>query len=115
MSTAQNTQKQKKKSGLRRSKRGDLIFYIAMLAFPVAQFAVFYIGVNGESFLLAFQQIDIENNAITWTFRNISEAFKLMTTNAEILSMAGMSLLSYALIIFIETTIKDCPVTARLD
>lgn len=103
MSTAQKTQQTKKKGGLRRSKHGDLIFYIVMLAFPVAQFAVFYIGVNAESFLLAFQKIDIDNNATTWTFQNIIDAFKLMTTNTEILTMAGMSLYSYALILFIGT------------
>ena len=74
-----------------------------MLAFPVAQFAVFYIGVNAESFLLAFQKIDIESDTVTWTFRNIAEAFKMMTTNTDILSMAGMSLLSYALILLIGT------------
>lgn len=103
MSTAQKTQKTKNKGGLRKSKRGDLIFYIVMLAFPVAQFAVFYIGVNGESFLLSFQNIDIESDTVTWTFRNIADAFKMMTTNTDILSMAGMSLLSYALILFIGT------------
>lgn len=92
----------KKKGGLRKSRRKDLIFYILMLAFPVLQFAVFYIGVNGESLLLAFQKIDIDSNAVTWTFQNISDAFKMMFTK-DILSMAGMSLLSYALILFIRT------------
>ncbi|MDE6398208.1 MAG: hypothetical protein K2L51_02705, partial [Clostridiales bacterium] len=76
-----------------------MIFYILMMAFPVVQFAVFYIGVNGGSFLLSFQNIDITTNTTTWTFQNISNVFKLMTRDAEILSMAGMSLLSYALIL----------------
>ena len=86
-----------------KGKHKDLIFYILMMAFPVVQFAVFYIGVNGGSFLLSFQNIDITTNTTTWTFRNISNVFKMMTRDAEILSMAGMSLLSYALILFIGT------------
>ncbi|MCI8459745.1 MAG: sugar ABC transporter permease [Clostridia bacterium] len=80
-----------------------MIFYILMMAFPVVQFAVFYIGVNGGSFLLSFQNIDITTNTTTWTFQNLSNVFKMMTRDAEILSMAGMSLLSYALILFIGT------------
>ncbi len=86
-----------------KGKHKDLIFYILMMAFPVVQFAVFYIGVNGGSFLLSFQNIDITTNTTIWTFQNISNVFKMMTRDAEILSMAGMSLLSYALILFIGT------------
>ena len=91
------------KDGVLKGKHKDMIFYILMMAFPVAQFAVFYIGVNGGSFLLSFQNIDITTNTTTWTFQNISNVFKMMTHDAEILSMAGMSLLSYALILFIGT------------
>lgn len=35
-----------------------LVFYIALMAFPVLQFCVFYIGVNLQSVLLAFQKYD---------------------------------------------------------
>lgn len=86
-----------------KGKHKDMIFYILMMAFPVVQFAVFYIGVNGGSFLLSFQNIDITTNTTIWTFQNISNVCKMMTRDAEILSMAGMSLLSYALILFIGT------------
>ena len=86
-----------------KGKHKDMIFYILMMAFPVVQFAVFYIGVNGGSFLLSFQNIDITTNTRAWTFQNISNVFKMMTRDAEILSMAGMSLLSYALILCIGT------------
>lgn len=86
-----------------KGKHKDMIFYILMMAFPVVQFAVFYIGVNGGSLLLSFQNIDITTNTRAWTFQNISNVFKMMTRDAEILSMAGMSLLSYALILCIGT------------
>lgn len=91
------------KERIMKGKHKDMIFYILMMAFPVVQFAVFYIGVNGGSFLLSFQNIDITTNTTTWTFQNLSNVFKMMTRDAEILSMAGMSLLSYALILFIGT------------
>lgn len=42
--------------------REDLIFYIAILAFPLLQFAIFYIGVNANSFVLAFQKYSSNGN-----------------------------------------------------
>lgn len=38
--------------------KGSLLFYICFLVWPILQFAVFYIGVNFNSFLLAFKKID---------------------------------------------------------
>ena len=38
-----------------------LIFYIVCFALPVLQFLVFYIGVNFQSILLAFQKYDGKN------------------------------------------------------
>lgn len=37
------------------SHRGDLVFHCLLLAWPVLQFCVFYIGVNVNSFVLAFE------------------------------------------------------------
>lgn len=45
------------KSKLARSK---IIFYACIVAIPILQFAIFYIGVNVNSFLLAFQTWDGE-------------------------------------------------------
>lgn len=44
----------------KRKKKFDkkLIFYIGLMIFPLAQFAVFYIGVNFQSILMAFQEYD---------------------------------------------------------
>ncbi len=39
-------------------RKKDLIFYVVMLALPLLQFSVFYIGVNFNSFLLMFQKFD---------------------------------------------------------
>ena len=43
-----------------------LIFYCLMFAFPVAQFCVFYIGVNFNSIILAFKDYDPITGVYTW-------------------------------------------------
>ena len=43
---------------MRTKKRNDLIFYVAMLAFPLLQFAIFYIAVNANSLIMAFERYD---------------------------------------------------------
>lgn len=44
----------------------QLRFHILMLIFPVAQFVVFYIGVNLNSFLLAFQNYNNATSEFEW-------------------------------------------------
>lgn len=89
----------KKMSG----KRKDLIFYILMMAFPVIQFCVFYIGVNGSAILMTFQNIDITNNTTVWTFDTLARTFKLMTSDKGLLSVAGVSVVSYLILLCIGT------------
>lgn len=78
-------------------KRSELGFYILLMAFPVIQFCVFYIGVNTKSILMAFQKIDIVNGTTQWTFDNIREAFRMMTSTPQMLSILSVSVLSYLL------------------
>lgn len=67
----------------------DWLFYVAMLLWPLAQFAVFYIGVNANSFLLAFENIDAETGAVTFVgFDNFVKLFN---------DIANESLFSYAI------------------
>lgn len=49
-----------------KAKNRQLRFYILMLIFPLAQFAVFYIGVNFNSFLLAFKNYDVSTSTFLW-------------------------------------------------
>ena len=53
----------KKKSSMMTKKRSKLIFYCLGLALPLLQFAVFYIYINFNSFLLAFQKYDYDKQA----------------------------------------------------
>ena len=57
-------------------KKKDLLFYILLLAWPITQFCIFYIGVNFNSVLMAFQDYDIATgkSTIVW-FENFRELF----------------------------------------
>lgn len=78
-------------------KRRDLWFYILLMAFPVIQFCVFYIGVNARSILMAFQRIDMLGGKTQWTLDNIKEAYRMMTTTPQMLSILMVSIVSYLL------------------
>ena len=51
----------------------DLLFYVALMAFPILQFSVFYLGVNANSLLLAFKNYDIYQGIYSWVgFQNFA-------------------------------------------
>lgn len=74
-----NTGNKKKKSGgaTRSRKRSAMRFYIIMMALPILQFCVMWIGVNFNSILLAFKSYDLDNNFV-WTFDNFRQVFGAM-------------------------------------
>ena len=55
-------------------RKKDLIFYVVMLALPMLQFAIFYLGVNFNSILMAFQKFD--DSAKEFVFLDFSNIFK---------------------------------------
>lgn len=88
----------------------DVIFYVVMLAFPIAQFCLFYIGVNGRSFLYAFQNIEIVQEGgilsrhVTYSIQPLIDAFEDLTTS-ESLQMLLVSIVSFLLTYFIGTSL----------
>ena len=68
------------------------------MAFPLVQFLVFYIGVNFNSILMAFQRIDIQKDTVEWTVSNIQNAFQMMTGSPELLSVLSVSVVSYVIL-----------------
>lgn len=78
----------------------DLLFYIVMLAFPILQFCLFYIGVNGKSLFYSFQKITVDGT--TWTTDTLVQAWDKITSPAQ-LSYIGRSFLAYLLTYFIGT------------
>ena len=87
----------KKRKGLQ-NNRNDLIFYCIIMAWPVLQFAVFYIGVNFNSILIAFQDIDIVTNSYSWTAKHFVNGFEKMLSPTQ-LTMAKNSILAYLITI----------------
>ena len=74
----------RKKSIFRGRKRNDLIFYCILLAFPIAQFCVFYIGVNFNSILLAFKTWDTDTATFVFNgFDTFKLAFRNLATVAN--------------------------------
>ncbi len=62
-----------------------LVFYIALMALPVLQFCVFYIGVNFQSLLLAFQKYDTLNSEFFVEWDNLWQNFKQIFKDIDIL------------------------------
>lgn len=79
-------------------KDKNFLFYSLLMAFPVAQFLVFYIGVNFNSILMAFQRINIQKDTVEWTTSNIQNAFEMMTASSELLSVMSVSILAYVIL-----------------
>ncbi len=53
---------EKKKGGFKQKRRQELTFYWLILAIPLLQFCIMYIGVNFNSFLLAFKSYKVSTS-----------------------------------------------------
>lgn len=96
-----------KKAGLLQKKKKDMIFCILLVALPMIQFAIFYIGVNINSFVLAFKKITISSAGVsttTWVgFDNFRQFLSDIFSEGGILRYAALnSLIHYAVSIFIS-------------
>ena len=92
---------ERKKSAHARANK-KLIFYCAFMAYPVLQFAIFYLFVNFNSVLLAFKNIDVYNyNKFTWTFENFTRWFKDPTMFDQMIHAAGISLKVYLITLIV--------------
>ena len=74
-------------------RKKDLIFYVVMLSIPMLQFAIFYLGVNFNSLLMAFQRYD--DMAKKFIFLDFSNLFKNFADVIE--SLGTEPVFSYAL------------------
>lgn len=55
--------------------KGDKVFYGVMMAWPLLQFVIFYLVVNFNSIILAFEDINVATNITSFTLKNFSTAF----------------------------------------
>ena len=85
----------RKKGGLHRT-RNQRIFFWCIIALPLAQFCIFYIGVNFNSILLAFKDYSYEDGSFQWVgFENFSEVFYDFKTLLYMRASVKNSLLLY--------------------
>lgn len=92
-----NEQPKNKKKGM--NKKADLIFYICMIAYPVIQFCIFYVGVNFNSIILTFQKFDPKSGELVgWTlWDNLGGALRKMSGEKDLFPLLMNSLKVYGL------------------
>lgn len=64
-------------------RRKDLVFYVCLMAIPVIQFCIMWIGVNINNILLAFKEYDAQMN-YTWTLNNFKTVIENLRTDQEV-------------------------------
>lgn len=92
--------KRKKKKSLEAGKRAALIFYIGILALPILQLCIFYVGINVNTVKLAFQKYDYSSGQYVFNafnnFRDFIESLSELTVleyavrNSAILYLVGL-------------------------
>lgn len=97
----------KLKELLGRKKARRLLFYILMMAFPVAQFMVFYVALNFRSILLAFQSVvNVEGTyRSSFSLTNFQTIFYEIfhyPQNAQFLKLLKNSLIAFGLEILVK-------------
>ncbi len=87
------------KTKKKKLKRGDLIFYSLLIAWPVIQFLIFYVGVNLNSLALSFQRYDVNTSTYHFAWDDLLVNFKKVFSNfsdyAMFSSMAVNSLIAW--------------------
>lgn len=76
----------KRKHRLTANKRRELLTYICFLAWPTIQFLIFYVVVNANSILLAFQEYDTTTYSFVFAsrpFENLKLAFAQFFTGTS--------------------------------
>lgn len=92
-----------KVKGMNRRRRAEKIFYWMMLALPLLQFCIFYIGVNFNSILLSFQSIEMDTTGnggyiYSWVgFENFAEVIRLCLNEYELVCSFGNSMMAYGI------------------
>lgn len=86
-----------------RAAKGDMLFYVLMMAWPILQFCVFYIVVKFNSILYSFQRYDKLSRTFTWTLDYVKSALKMMTTGPALVETMKMTLLFFLLFTGINT------------
>ncbi|MBQ8658369.1 MAG: sugar ABC transporter permease [Clostridia bacterium] len=104
------TQIKKGGATLAKKKRNQLLFYIALVALPSIQFVFFYIYVNFNSIMLAFQRWNVDKAAYEFNgFASFKEAFMFGSTDSVIASKILGDMIENSLILYAFTLLVGIP------
>ena len=86
-----------KKQTMNQKLRGDRIFYWAFLAYPIIHFIIFYIYVNVDSFILAFQKYEgFGRYNFSDPLYNFNRFFTEFNKNSVLIDGIIMNFINYA-------------------
>ena len=71
-------------NGRKMAKRKESIFLFFFLLFPIVQFLIFYVGVNFNSILLAFQRYEVGTGFVMTGFENFKEVWNDIFNNGAL-------------------------------
>jgi len=94
--------KEKKLGSMATKRRKELIFFICLIAYPMLQFLVFYVGTNINSILLAFQEFDVDTGLFHFLsgerlFLNFKDFLEDMAQDVTMVSATKNSIKLYAM------------------
>ena len=93
---------QKRAKGMDSDKRTKLLFYICLLVLPLTQFLIFYVYVNFNSFVLAFESYDVFTNTSKFVgFDNFEKIFNDLFVNGSFNIMFKNSLTAWIWTMFV--------------
>ncbi len=95
-------------------KKGDRsknVFYWAILAFPILQFVIFYIGVNVNSFALAFQEFDLQGGGFVFVgfdefWKNFLDVFQEFKETGYLQTAFKNSIIAYLVGLLVGLTLS---------
>ncbi|MGN1078047.1 MAG: carbohydrate ABC transporter permease [Candidatus Gallimonas sp.] len=96
----------KREKSMSAMKRGKAVFCAAVLIIPLLQFFLFYVCVNFNSLLLAFQKIDAEGNRFFCGFDNFSTLFTMFRTDSVFGYALKNSLIAYLFVTVLATPLS---------
>ena len=78
-----------------------ILFYSCVIALPLLQFVVFYVMVNVNSVILAFQEYDFYGNSKMVGFQNFESVFDKLFKDAAFAKIAENSAIAYVCSLFV--------------
>lgn len=76
-------------------RKKDLIFYCCVLALPVLQFLIFYVCVNFNSVIMAFQELNVKGDSSWAGLSNFKRLFSEFSSNVALSSAWSNSFVAY--------------------